>query len=168
APVVRDSDFVDSDSQSRKLDSDLGLEPESLLLQLDLAEDLTFEDLKSGLHVGEVEVGEHVRDQSEQPVPDRMPKEEDAMLLTGQKTRSVYDVGLPVDQRFEQGRIICRVVFKVGVLDKDVITRGLFEAQAQRSALAGIPGLKEHANIVVFLFDPGQHIACAIGRTVIY
>ena len=67
-----------------------------------LSSDLAAEHLVAGLHVGEVQVGEHVRDSGQQPVADGVPEVEHAVRLAGQEARAEDDVGLAVEDRAEQ------------------------------------------------------------------
>ena len=99
AARVRDADLVDPPARGRDLRGDLGLEPEAVLLDLDRLDHLTPERLVTGLHVGEVQVGEHVRRGGEQPVADRVPVVEDAVRATGEEPRPVDHVGVAGEQR---------------------------------------------------------------------
>src|SRR5688572_7767987 len=70
---VGDADLEDPALQARELGGDLRLEAEPVLADGDLLQDLAAEHLVAGLHVREVEVGEHVGEQREEAVPHRVP-----------------------------------------------------------------------------------------------
>jgi hypothetical protein len=58
----------------RDFRGDLGLKAEAILLDVDAFNDLSAERFVTRFHVGEIEVGEHVRGSGEYPVPDGMPE----------------------------------------------------------------------------------------------
>src|SRR6266581_9630737 len=79
SPVVRDRDFVDPAAEARDLRRELGLEPEPVGAEPKPLQERRAEDLVAGLHVRQVQVGEHVREHRQEPVADVMPEEEDTM-----------------------------------------------------------------------------------------
>src|SRR5262245_14255775 len=68
AAVVADPQLVDPPVAPGHLGGDLGLEPEPVLLDDHRLDHLAPEGLVAGLHVGEVQVGEHVGQRGEEPV----------------------------------------------------------------------------------------------------
>src|SRR5579862_926621 len=60
APVVIDPDLVDAPRAPRELGGHLGLEAETVLAQRKSLDHFAAEDLVTGLHVGQVQVGEEV------------------------------------------------------------------------------------------------------------
>ena len=124
APVVRDRHLVDPVAAPRDLRRDLGLEAEAVRLDGDRLDDLAAKHLVAGLHVGEVQVGEHVGGERQETVADRVPEVEDAASAAAQEARAVHDVGVALGDRGEQLEVLHRVVFEVGVLhDHDVAGR---------------------------------------------
>ena len=81
-----------------------GLEAEAILLDLDRLDDLAAEGLVARLHVGEVEVGEHVRQQRQEPVAERVPEVQDPVRATRQEPRAEHDVGPAGDRGARAGR----------------------------------------------------------------
>src|SRR5262249_20478382 len=128
------------------LGRDFGLEAEAIGLQGDALKDFAAKDLVTGLHIGELEIGEDIREQGEKFVGDVMPEVVDA-LGTAQKARAEDDVGATVDQRFEQLVVVARIVFEVGVLHQNDVARQFSEAAAQCGAFALIHLLEKNAQI---------------------
>ena len=56
-------------------------------------------------------------------------------MLAAEEARPEHRVGPAAQDRLEQHREILRVVFQVGVLDHDHLTRGVLDARPQRRAL---------------------------------
>ena len=78
APGVGDPDLVDAATRpAATLAVISGSMPNRFSSSSSAVEDLAPEHLVTGLHVGEVQVGEHVRDHGEEPVADRVPEVED-------------------------------------------------------------------------------------------
>src|ERR1700730_15127927 len=86
ATVVGDAHLVDPPAGPGHFGGDLGLEAKAVLLELDRLDDLATEGLVAGLHVGEVQVGEHVRRQREEAVADRMPEIQHSMGAAADET----------------------------------------------------------------------------------
>src|ERR1043166_3850008 len=95
---------------------DLGLEAEAVRGQLrrHRTRELTADRLVAGLHVGEVEIRQHVAVHRQQAVAHRMPVIQDAMR-SAEEARSETGVGLSVDERLEEHRPIGGIVFEVRV-----------------------------------------------------
>ena len=81
ASMIRHSHFVDADSHFSHFSRDLWLETEAVFFNLDFLNDLASENFVAGLHVGEIEVGEHVAERGQEGVSDRMPEVEDPVFL---------------------------------------------------------------------------------------
>src|SRR5207244_1841551 len=78
AAVVRDRYFENAVAAPGHFRRHLGLEAESIRPQPDRLDDLPAKDFVAGLHVGEVEIGDHVREMREECVPQTMPVEHHA------------------------------------------------------------------------------------------
>src|SRR6185503_8012788 len=79
AAVVRDADLVDANAELGHLGGDLGLEAEAILLDLDGLDDAAAKRLIACLHVREVQVREHVREEREEAVSQAVPEIEHAV-----------------------------------------------------------------------------------------
>ena len=79
AAVVADAHLVDPAAGPGHLGGDLGLEAEAVLLDVDRLDHLAAEGLVAGLHVGQVQVGEHVRQHVQEAVADGVPEVEHAV-----------------------------------------------------------------------------------------
>src|SRR5437588_411621 len=76
AAGVADGDLVDAPrgaAAAGDLGGDLRLEAEAVRLEVDALEHLTPEDLVTGLHIGQVQVSEHVRHKGEELIADVVP-----------------------------------------------------------------------------------------------
>ena len=74
AASVRNADLEDLPVAACKLCGDLRFEAKTIFFDGDGLNDLAPECLVTGLHIGEVEIGEHVRKQREQTIAERVPK----------------------------------------------------------------------------------------------
>ena len=66
--------------------------------------------------------------------------------LGAEEARAEDDVGLALEDRAQQQRVLARVVLEVGVLDDHDVAGGLAEAAGHRRALALVGGLEEDAD----------------------
>ena len=123
------------EGEPRHLGRHLRLESEAVALEANSLDDLAAEDFVADLHVGQVQVGQHVREEREPLVRQRMPEIEDPVLLADEP-RAEDDVGLILDDRLDELGILRRVVFEVGVLDDDDLAGGVAEPGAERGALS--------------------------------
>src|SRR5262245_40723652 len=58
------------------------------------------------------------------------------------------DIRVTIENRLEEGAIILRVVFEVGILDEDHLPRHMGDRRANGSALAEIPLMREHLDLL--------------------
>ncbi len=66
-----------------------------------------------------------------------MPEKQDSPGFAG-KPGSVNNVGASIQQRNQQPVVIIRIIFKICILNNDVIARNSFEPGTKRSAFAAI------------------------------
>src|SRR5215471_20957127 len=66
--VIGDPDLVDRTAHPGDLGSDLGFEAEALFLDVDALNDIALEYLVAGLDVGEIQIRQHVGEQSQKTV----------------------------------------------------------------------------------------------------
>src|ERR1700757_4413767 len=78
APVA-DTNLVNPKVALGDLHRHFGFKAETVLFERDRLNDLAAKDFVASLHVGHVEVGDHVGGEREEPVSDRVPKIQDAM-----------------------------------------------------------------------------------------
>ncbi len=154
-----------SPSAGRDLGRYLRLDTEAVLFEHEALHDFAPECLVAGLHVGEVQVGEHVRQHGEGAVADGVPEVEHSMRAARHEARSVNDVGLTVEKRSEDVGVLGWVVLEVGVLHDHVRVDRLGEPTAQGGALALIDWLEEHPH--AWVVDGGEYVARAVGGTVV-
>ena len=86
-------------------------------------DDLATKRLVTGLHIGEIEIGEHIRHEREQFVAHRMPEKEHPVRLTTSETTAVHHVGISRDERTDDLGKFTWVVLEVGILHDDVRQR---------------------------------------------
>ena len=134
--MVGDGDFVDAHAQTGNFGGDLGFEAEAVFLEMDALQDFASEGFEAGLHVGEVQVGEHIGEKREEAVADGMPEVEDAVRFGPDKTRAEHNIGAVFDNRGDHDGIFFGVVFEVGVLDDDDLCGGVGDTGAEGSSFA--------------------------------
>src|SRR5262245_11159082 len=90
--MVRDGDFVEAAMFFGELDSDLRLEAEAIGFEVNAFDRLRAKDLVSHLHVREVEVSEHIGNQSKRQVSHVVPEKQHAVRSAAVESRSIDDV----------------------------------------------------------------------------
>src|SRR5688572_16267254 len=136
AAVVGDADLVDPAAEPRDLRGDLGLEAEAVLLDADRARHLAPEHLVAGLHVGEIQVGDHVREEGQHAVRHAVPEEEHAVRHAGEEARAVHHVRATLEDGTDELRELRGVVLEVRVLDDHDVPLRAPEPGAQGGPLA--------------------------------
>ncbi len=101
AAVVADGGFVDLGLTLGELDGNFGFESEAVRPDGDALQQRSAEGLVAGLHVGKVQVGDHVAHGGEHPVGQRVPVVEHPAFPGGQEAGAEYGVGAAVEQRAE-------------------------------------------------------------------
>jgi hypothetical protein len=85
--IIRDAHFIDPDiGYLADLGRDLRFETKAFFLQVDRLYELRVEKLITRFHVRQIEIGEHVRKESEEFIPDGMPEKENSMRAATGKT----------------------------------------------------------------------------------
>src|SRR6266850_5760147 len=136
-PVIGHGNFINSAAESRDLEGELGLEPEAIRAEPQALEEVRPEDLVARLHVRKVEIREHVGKCRQEPVPDIVPEEKHPMRLSPE-SRPIHDVRFVLEDRFEQAWVFERVVFEVGVLHQDDVSRDSRKSGSQSRPLAAV------------------------------
>lgn len=163
---VGNGDFEDANAGVGDLGGDFRFKTEAVFLDVDRLDDVTPEHFVAGLHVGETEVGGHVRQQGEQAVPHGMPEVEHP-VRPAREAGTEDDIGLPGEEGGEENAVFLRIVFEIGVLDDDIAGGSVADAGAQGRPLAPVLGVAEQ-------FDAGipggpglQGIPGAVRRVVL-
>src|SRR6059058_4387808 len=169
-PVVGDRHLVDAAAQVRHLGGELGLEAEALRADGQALQDVGPENLVAGLHVGEVQVGAHVGEECEQLVADRVPEHEHP--ARARVARAVDDVGVAVEDRLDEPRVLGGVVLQVGILDDRDVAAHVGDGGPHRGALALVVRLEdEHEAVRRRVRRRGaqllEHGARPVGRAVV-
>jgi len=168
AAVVGDGDFVNADAFFGELGCDLGLEAEAVFLDGDGLQNFPAHGFVAGLHIREVQVGEHVGHEREELVPQGVPKIQHAVLLRPNKARSKNRIGLAAQNGMQQDRILCGIIFQVGILDNNHIRCRLRDSRSQRRALALVFLVMKDTQPGIRIFDTLQFLPSAIRRRIVH
>ncbi len=79
--MVGDGDFVDAGAGAGDLGDDLGFDAKTVFLEGNGLDQLALENFVARLHVGEVEIGRHVRQEGEELVAERVPEIQHAVFV---------------------------------------------------------------------------------------
>ncbi len=168
AAVVGDGDFVDAGAGAGDLGDELGFDAEAVFLELYGLDEFAFENFVAGLHVREVEIGRHVRQEGEELVAEGVPEIEYAVLMRAVESGAEDGVRLAAENGLEQRGVVGGIVFEVGVLDEHDVRRGFADAGSQGSAFALIALVPVQADALLGRRRVCQHFECAIFGTVIH
>lgn len=91
--MVGDGDFVDADALLGELGGDLRLEAKAVFLDWDGLNNFPPHGLVAGLHISEIQVGEHVGHEREEAIAHGVPKVEHPVLLRANETRTKNRIG---------------------------------------------------------------------------
>lgn len=73
---------------------------------------------------GEVQVQVHVRQRGRKAVSQYVPKVKKPVHAVGQETWTKHNVGILVDERSRKSLMLTRVVFQIGILNRNRVARG--------------------------------------------
>src|SRR5262249_15607191 len=133
---ITDAHFINAKAALGDLDSDFGLKTKTVFLNGDGLNDFAAEDFVAGLHIAEIEVGQRVGHEGQDHVPHRVPEVKYAMRSAAQKAGTVNDIGFALEQGLQKGGIFGGIVFQVGILNDDEVTRSFSDAAAQGSTFS--------------------------------
>ena len=150
---VGDRHLVDPRAHLRQLGGELGLHAEAVGPDGDALDDVGAEDLVPRLHVGEVQVRDHVGDERQHLVGDVVPEEEHA-ARGAREARPVDHVRLALEDRRQELRVVPRVVLEVRVLDQHDVAGRLGEAAPEGGALPLVGLLVEDPDLVLLVGGP--------------
>jgi hypothetical protein len=91
----------------------------------------------AGLHVRQIEVGQHVGEQGQESVAHVVPEEQNP-LRTALEPGAVDHVRFTLQNRPYQVWILPRVVLEIGILDEHDVTAGGLESRPHRRSLAPV------------------------------
>ena len=129
-----------------------GSKSKTVFLDLNLLDDLAFENFVAGFHVREIEISGDVAKQRQNPVSDRAPEIEDPMHFGTDKTRSINNIGAPFLNRTKQPRILRSIIFQVEILDAYNVPCNIAKSRSRCGSFALINSMPENP-------DPGIAIA---------
>ena len=127
---------------------------------------LAAEDFVARLHVGQIEVRGHVGEERQECVPDAVPVEHHAARIPFEP-RSEHHLGMSVEDRLDQLRILFRVVFEVGILDENDVPAGFLDAATDRGAFSLVDRLENVPDLRPLIRQRGDHVLRSIGRLVV-
>ena len=107
-----------------------------------------------------------LRQQRQHLVGDRVPEVEHAVALADE-ARAEDHVGLVLEDRLHQLRILGRIVFQVGVLHEHHVAGGVLEAFAQGRALALVHWSGRRRGRRRSCFELLQDVARAVGAAIV-
>src|SRR5262249_37090714 len=108
--VVRDSYFVNPCAGSGDLCDKFGFNPETIFLYCYTLQKIAAESFVTSLHIGEVQIGKHVRKQGEKSISHHMPKIDHPMRPASHKPRTEYDVGAIFQDWGNKEGILFRII----------------------------------------------------------
>jgi hypothetical protein len=150
---VRDRHLVDPGVHLGKLGGELRFHAEAARPDGDALDDVGAEDLVARLHVREVQVRDHVGEEGEELVRDVMPEVQDA-AGGAREARAVDDVGLALEDRRQELRIVAGVVLEIRVLDQHDVPGRLREAAPEGGALPLVGLLVVDPDLVLLVSSP--------------
>src|SRR5579872_558257 len=148
--VIADGNLVNPQLSLGRLHRDLGLEAETVAADRNALEEVGAKHLVAGLHVGEVQVAEHVGDHGQPLVDHGVPIRQHSRLLTRQVARAENGIGAPVEQGPQELRVFRGIVFEIGVLHQAEISVRIFERGANGRALAFVHRFLDQTDLGVF------------------
>src|SRR5690606_11507856 len=74
------------------------------------------DDLVAGLHIGQIQISQHIGNRGEHTIRYAMPEIEDTAALSGEKSRAIDYIGFAFENGGEQFCIFIWIIFKIGVL----------------------------------------------------
>lgn len=151
----------------------LGLDTKTRTSQIfgDLANMLSGKYLKPRFHIGKVEVSTYVRKCRKKRVPDIMPKIQNPPGLRAHKPRAVNYICSAREDGGEEHGVICRVVFQIGVLNKNNVAGCFLQSCFNRRAFPHIslePNEFDSRLTFDFRLSTFDYSAAAVGGGVIY
>lgn len=167
AAVVGDGNLINGDFEFGDLGGDFGFEAEAVFLDGDFLQYLAAEHFVTGLHVGEVQVGEHVGHEGEKLVPHGVPEVEHAVHTGAEESRAEDNIRATREDRHEEFGVLIGVVFEIGVLDDDDVGIDVLESGAQGGSFALVDLVGENADAVVGLGEGLHGLPSAVFGTII-
>ena len=144
----------------------LGFESETIFAKIEILEQRRAENFVARLHVGEVEIREHVGKQRQESIAHHVPEIKNAVRPASEKTRTEYHVGISRKNGREENRIFGGIILKVRILYQNDVAGGDGKTSPQRGALSLIARLvKDAVRALSHLFL--QNVDRSISRSII-
>src|SRR5207248_5281454 len=129
--VIRDADLINPRSSPRNLRDKFGFDAEPFLLDSKAIQEFASKNLVTTLHIGQVQVGKHVREQCEKPVSDHMPEVNHTMSSAAREPGTKHHVSTILQDRSYKDRIFFRVILQVRILNDDQVASSCLETRTQ-------------------------------------
>lgn len=165
AARVGDPHLEDPIARSRKFRRDFRFEAEAILLNINALNHFPLEALVARLHIRQIEISEHVRNEREEAISHTVPEIQHSMRTSGLKTGSIDDVGSIIEKRFEQNGILSWIIFEICVLNDDEIGASVCETCAKCSTFAVIPFVVNDSYTRVF--DGSENRARSVSGAIV-
>ena len=165
--LVGDGHFVQPQVPQGQFRGQLRLERESVGRQRNRPQDVGAHQFVTGLHVGQVDVVEHVAQRGQKPVAQRVPEVQHPAVLSGQKPGAEDGVGNPRQHRAQQRGVVVGVVFQIGVLDQSQVSGHHPNRRAHGGRLALVALVQHVLDALIAAGQLGDQFAAAIGRAVV-
>ena len=94
-------------------------------------------------------------------------RRESTAPATGEIAGTEDGIGVAIEQRPEQGRVIARIVFEIGVLHQAEIAAGVFDGGTHGRAFALVHFVPEQANARFDGGEPRQDFRGAVSGTIV-
>jgi hypothetical protein len=133
-------DLEDARFALGQLDRQLGLDAEVVAHQRNRPQQVGSHRLVAGLHVGEVEVGDQVAEQREQPVADGVAEVEHAPVVGREEARAEHRVRPLAHEGQHQLLELCGVVFEGRVVEHAHLAAAMLLRQLAQDLAAAVAG----------------------------
>src|SRR5439155_16595210 len=92
APLIADAHFINSQAALSYFDGNLWLKSKTVFFNWYRLDHLSAKHFVAGLHVAEIDIGQAIRKQRQEPIADGVPEIKYAVGSAAQKTRAVHHV----------------------------------------------------------------------------
>ena len=96
-----------------------------------------------------------------------MPERQHSRLFAAQIAGAENGVGMAVEQRLQQARILAWIVFQIGILDQAKIACRMLDGRAHRCALALVHRMADEPDAVIRGGDPLENRRGSVSGAVV-